>query len=99
MTSAFDRKLSKDRDLLKIALLGEFKLQFGELSITHLDTPGQSLLFYLLLHRHKVHNRKQLAFHFWPESKEAQALTNLRKAIYLLRQQLPNAELFLSAVN
>jgi DNA-binding SARP family transcriptional activator len=44
----------------------------------------------------QAHTRQQLAFQFWPDSTEAQARTNLRKAIYHLRHKLPNADRYLS---
>ncbi|HEY5004969.1 MAG TPA: AAA family ATPase, partial [Ktedonobacteraceae bacterium] len=55
----------------------------------------QSLLAYLLLHRHAPQNRSHLAFLLWPDSTEAQAHTNLRKLLYQLRQALPDIDQFL----
>ncbi|MCP4422268.1 MAG: AAA family ATPase [Chloroflexi bacterium] len=74
---------------LHITLLGEFRVQVGETAVSTLDTRCQSLLAYLILNRDKIHTRRQIAFHFWPDSTEAQARTNLRKAIYHLRHHLP----------
>lgn len=75
---------------LHIYLLGDFRLGLGD------DAPlaipqarHQALLTYLLLHRHAPQSRRHLAFLLWPDSSEAQALTNLRKALTHLRQLAP----------
>ena len=57
----------------------------------------QALLAYLLLHSHAPQSRQQLAFGFWPDSNEAQALTNLRKQLLLLRRALPEMDQYLKA--
>lgn len=44
----------------------------------------QSLLAYLLLHRFTPQARQHVAFTFWPDSSEAQALTNLRKQLLFI---------------
>ena len=88
-------KLTQD-DVLQIKFLGEFRLQLGDTAVTGITTPAhQSLLAYLILNRDKMHTRRQLAFQFWPDSTESQARTNLRKAIYALRHNLPQPERFL----
>ncbi len=82
---------------LHISLLGEFSLRHNEQTLS-LDTPSyQSLLAYLVIHAHRHHSRQQLAFQFWPDSNESQARTNLRGALYILRQTLPDADCFLTA--
>ena len=82
--------------LLQIRLLGDFCLTSGSDVVEGVDTPRlQSLLAYLLLHRHAAQLRQHLAFLFWPDSSEAQAHTNLRNLLHLLRHALPNAEQFL----
>src|SRR5437868_1084328 len=55
----------------------------------------QSLLAYLLLHRDAPQARSQLAYLLWPDSTDTQAHTNLRNALYKVRQALPNADAFL----
>jgi len=55
----------------------------------------QSLLAYLLLHRDAPQARHHLAFLFWPDSTEMQALTNLRNLLHHLRHALPEADQFL----
>ncbi|MBI3943358.1 MAG: hypothetical protein HY326_10130, partial [Chloroflexi bacterium] len=82
---------------LHIQLLGDFRLRHDDTPLTGVDTPRlQSLLAYLLLHREAAQSRHHLAFLFWPDSTEAQALANLRKLLFLLRQALPEADAFLA---
>jgi len=82
---------------LHIQLLGGFRLDYADAPVDGIDTPRlQSLLAYLLLHREMPQSRHRLAFLFWPDSSESQALTNLRNLLYRIRQQLPDADRFLS---
>jgi DNA-binding SARP family transcriptional activator len=82
--------------VLKVYMLGEFQIRCGEMLLTGSLMPRlRSLIAYLLLHRSSVPSRQQLAFLFWPDSTEKQARTNLRKAIYRLRQEFPALETFL----
>jgi DNA-binding SARP family transcriptional activator len=82
--------------VLKVYLLGGFRLLDGETAVTAINTPRlQALLAYLALHRHTPQPRAHLAFLFWPDSTEAQARTNLRYLIHQLRQTLPQADQFL----
>lgn len=90
--------MAGNTDVLHISLLGQFRLRWGETAVLHLDTPShQALLAYLVLYANKNHSRQHLAFTFWPNSTEAQARTNLRKAIYYLRHILPQVDQFLYA--
>jgi DNA-binding SARP family transcriptional activator len=80
---------------LAVRMLGEFQIHWGETPLAGALTPRlQSLLAYLFLHRDTALSRQQLAFHFWPDSSDRQARTNLRKALYRLRQALPALEAF-----
>ncbi|MCA9952339.1 MAG: hypothetical protein KDE48_21965, partial [Anaerolineales bacterium] len=84
--------------LVKIQLFGDFQLTYNGRSVTAINSPRQqSLLVYLLLHRHHPQPRRHIAFLFWPDSSERQALTNLRTLYARLRQKLPQADLFLQA--
>jgi DNA-binding SARP family transcriptional activator len=84
--------------ILTIKLLGGFSLAYGEQPVGGINTPrSQALLSYLVLHHHTPQSRQQLAFHLWPDSTDMQARTNLRKELYNLRQNLPNADRFLRA--
>ena len=81
---------------LHIHLLGEFLLVADEEPVTTFEMPRlQSLLAYLLLHRGVPQSRTHLAFLLWPDSTDQQAHTNLRKALYLLRQTFPYADSFI----
>ena len=81
---------------LHIHLLGDFRLISGETPVTSVDVPRlQSLLAYLAMHHTAPQPRSHLAYLMWPESTDAQALTNLRNAIHRLRHTLPSADSFL----
>lgn len=79
--------------VLHIDLLGGFRVTYGAEHLTSLDGPRlRSLLAYLLLKRTVPTPRHRLAFLFWPDSTDDQALTNLRNLLYHLRHSLPRAE-------
>lgn len=81
---------------IQIRLLGDFDLAYDSNVVEGVDKPRlQSLLAYLLIHRDAAQSRQHLAFLFWPDSSEAQAHTNLRNLLHLLRHALPNADQFL----
>ena len=86
----------EDYSDLHIDLLGGFSLVRGETLITSIEWPRlQSLLAYLVLHRHSRQSRTHLACLLWPDSTESQAHTNLRTLLTRLRRALPNADTFL----
>lgn len=76
-----------------VRLLGEFSIEYAGQPLPGLagDRP-QSLLAYLLLHRHAPQSRRHLSFLLWPDSSEAQARSNLRNLLFTLRQALPDAD-------
>lgn len=81
---------------LQVSLLGDFRIVYGDTPVTSVNMARlQSLLAYLLLHRHAPQSRRHLAFLLWPDTHEEQALANLRTALHRLRQALPAAERFL----
>lgn len=83
---------------LRIQLLGDFRLSDGDQLLTTVNTARlQALLAYLVLHRDSPQSRKHLAFLFWPDTTEAQALTNLRNLLHKLRQALPDPDRFFAA--
>src|SRR4051795_10855043 len=47
-----------------------------------------ALVAYLVLHAGAPQSRQHLAAVFWPDSSDAQALTNLRRELHALRQVL-----------
>ncbi|TXK76767.1 tetratricopeptide repeat protein [Paenibacillus sp. N3.4] len=80
----------------RIQLLGTFQCFYNDKPFERMLTTRQQLLFaYFLLHPDIPINRKHLAFMFWPDTSEPQALTNLRKLIYDLRKCLPISDTFL----
>jgi DNA-binding SARP family transcriptional activator len=79
-----------------IRLLGDFVLLANDTPISNLDGSRlQSLLAYLALHRGVPQARSRIAYALWPDSTDAQAHTNLRNALFKLRQALPEIETFL----
>jgi DNA-binding SARP family transcriptional activator len=83
---------------LHIHLSGDFRLVYGDMPLTTVNTPRlQSLLAYLALHRDAPQSRSHLAFLLWPDSTEGQARTNLRKQVHYLRRALPDPDRFLYA--
>ena len=64
---------------LYLHLLGLFRLLQGDQPIASFDqTRLQHLLAYLVLHRAAPLSRQQLAFLFWPDSVDQQAIKNFR---------------------
>ena len=89
-----------DQPDLQIQLLGSLSLHYLQQSIVHLPgAKAQALLAHLLLHLESPQSRQLLAYHFWPESSDAQARTNLRQTLHQLRQRLPEADSFIQASN
>jgi DNA-binding SARP family transcriptional activator len=84
--------------MLSISLLGDFRISQDDLPVTGINKPRlQSLLAYLVLHRHACLSRAHLAFLFWPDTNEAQARTNLRNLLYNLRLTLPDVSIYLES--
>ena len=82
--------------LLRIRLLGALDVRYGAERLGTLESPRvQSLLAYLLLHRHAAQPRQHLAFVLWPDSTESQARTNLRQLLHHLRRAIPQSDSFL----
>ncbi|HEY9087817.1 MAG TPA: BTAD domain-containing putative transcriptional regulator [Anaerolineaceae bacterium] len=82
---------------LFLDLLGTFRLRLesqpvGGFAYARL----QRLLAYLALHRAAPVSRQQLAFHFWPDSTDQQALKNLRTLLTRLRHAFPQADQWIS---
>lgn len=84
--------------ILQVQLLGGFQAVWGETPLETVHSPRlQSLLTYLILHPDPPQPRQHLAFLFFPDSSEAQALTNLRNLYHLLHKALPEADRFLQS--
>lgn len=81
---------------LRIQLLGDFRLVYGDTPVTTINTSRlQSILAYLLIHRDAPQSRQHTAFVFWPDSTEAHARGSLRKLLHQLSSSLPGADSFL----
>lgn len=64
-------------------------------TITVISSKKMKLLAYLILECDFPQSRRKIAFDFWPESVEKQALSNLRKLIHELRGYHPQIDRFL----
>lgn len=81
---------------LRIQLFADFELFLDGESCPAIEKPRQkSLLAYLAFNQGKAQSRAHLAFIFWPDSEEKQALTNLRNLLHGIRQALPEIDRFL----
>jgi DNA-binding SARP family transcriptional activator len=76
--------------MLKIHLLGHFKVLKEEDAIEVPSRPAQSLLAYLAMSAGTVHRREKLAGLLWPEANESNARSNLRHALWRLRKAVGN---------
>jgi DNA-binding SARP family transcriptional activator/predicted ATPase len=74
--------------MLRIQLLGQFKLQANDDPLRLPSRHTQSLLAYLLLHLGKSHRREMVAGILWPDIEEEKARARLRYAIWQLRKEL-----------
>ena len=79
--------------LLKIHLLGQFKLQANHIPLELPSRPAQSLLAYLALNAGVRHRREKLASLMWPESTELNARSYLRKVLWQMRKSLISGSL------
>lgn len=85
---------------LHIYLFGPFRLLWGDQPVPGFEQSRlQHLLAYLVLHRHTSISRQQLAFCFWPDTPDQQALKNLRTLLTRLRRALPQADDFIVATS
>jgi DNA-binding SARP family transcriptional activator/tetratricopeptide (TPR) repeat protein len=78
---------------IRVELLGGFRMSCKRAAVTAVTTTRmQALLAYLLLNAGSTVSRQQLAFLFWPDSREPQARTNLRQLLHHLRSVWHAAE-------
>jgi len=81
---------------LHLQLLGTFSLRRDDQPVPGVDQPRvQQLLAYLILQRTAPISRQQLAFAFWPDTTDQQALKNLRTLLTRLRRALGDADDFI----
>jgi DNA-binding SARP family transcriptional activator len=78
--------------ILHIHLLDDFQITYNDRLLTTVNTARlQTLLAYLVLHRHAPQARQPLAFLFWRDTNETQALTKLRTGMRLWQRVSPVA--------
>ncbi|MFC5404792.1 AAA family ATPase [Cohnella soli] len=81
----------------RFQFLGSLKIAFNdEECMATLSSSKVKLLAYLVLAFDASRSRKQIAFDFWPDSTEKQALSNLRKLLHDLRQTHPQIDRYLN---
>lgn len=81
---------------LHIQLLGGFQLSLAGRPILAAESAsGQALVARLLLHPGAIQPRPHLAFQLWPDSAEAQALSNLRSLLVRLRRAWPEFDAYI----
>lgn len=77
--------------MLEIRLLGQFDVRFNGQPVLIPSRPAQSLLARLALTAGVVHRREKLAGELWPDTTEQNARSNLRHALWRIRQALSQA--------
>ena len=80
--------------MLEVQLLGHLDVADSGHRVEAIRNPR--LIAYLLLNGDRPLERTEVAFTLWPDSSDAQALTNLRRELHGLRRTLPNAERLLA---
>ncbi|HET7012251.1 MAG TPA: BTAD domain-containing putative transcriptional regulator, partial [Anaerolineales bacterium] len=77
--------------MLEVRLLGQFDVKVRGVQVAVPYRGAPLLLAYLILNKDVVHSREKLAGILWPDSNEANARANLRRALYQLRRVLKAA--------
>jgi len=74
---------------MHISLFGKLRLQSNDESAINLEPRrAEELLCYLLLYRHRLHEREKLATLFWPDAPPAQSKRYLRQTLWQLQSIL-----------
>ncbi|WP_232667095.1 BBE domain-containing protein [Pseudonocardia sp. TRM90224] len=75
--------------MIVVVLLGDQSLtDGGPGAVSTRSTHTAALVGFLAVHAGAAQSRQRIAALFWPDSSDAQALTNLRRELHLLRQVL-----------
>lgn len=82
--------------MLRISLLGEQAISEETARVVSRSSRSLGLVGYLVLHAGSPQPRQLLAGLFWPDSSDAQALTNLRRELHHLRRALGGDESILA---
>jgi len=75
---------------MHVSVLGESAITDESGSIRTRSSRAVVLVAFLALHAGSPQPRQRIAALFWPDSTDAQALTNLRRELHYLRQILPD---------
>jgi len=78
--------------MLYVSLLGEQAITEDGTSVQARSSRAVALVAFLAAHAGAPQSRQRIAGMFWPESTDAQALANLRRELYHLRQILAIGE-------
>lgn len=93
ISQPFDWREEISTEYLHLDLLGAFRLRQDDQPVAGFGHARlQHLLAYLALNRAAPISRQQLAFLFWPDSSDQQALKNLRTLLTRLRHALPGTD-------
>jgi DNA-binding SARP family transcriptional activator len=74
--------------MLHVSLLGEKAIADDETGLLTSSSRAVALVAFLAIHARSPQARQRIAGLFWPESTDAQALTNLRRELHQLRRVL-----------
>jgi predicted ATPase len=74
---------------LGVRLLGAVEVILDGERLRAFDSPRLQRFLGLIVLRREPQHRARLAFELWPDSREAQARTNLRKLLHELRRSVP----------
>src|ERR1700735_1873130 len=74
--------------MLHVSLLGEQGITEDGTSVQARSSRAVALVAFLAVHAGTPQSRQRIAGTFWPESTDAQALTNLRRELHHLRRRL-----------
>jgi DNA-binding SARP family transcriptional activator/tetratricopeptide (TPR) repeat protein len=74
--------------MLHVSLLGEQAITADGISVQAHSSRAIALVAFLAVHAGAPQSRQRIAGTFWPESTDAQALTNLRRELHNLRRIL-----------
>jgi DNA-binding SARP family transcriptional activator len=72
--------------MLRVSLLGEQVISDEETGVLIRSSRAVALVAFLVVHAGSPQPRQRIAGLFWPDSTDAQALTNLRRELHQLRQ-------------
>ncbi len=74
--------------MLHVSLLGERAISDDGAGVRTCSSRAMALIAFLVAHTGSPQGRQRIAGLFWPDSTDAQALTNLRRELHHLRQVL-----------